>query len=316
VVNSTDPQCSGGVTIRNTPLVTVTSEGLVGKVRRQVESTLFPTGTPATVNCLPTETFQMALHASGTITMNGHYTIDSYNSSHGAYAQTTGSSAKVSMDSVANGAISTGSQGSIMGDAAVGPGGNPSQGISGDGVTGAKTTETDVVPMPMASIPTNLRNLGSMPDGVSLSAGLYWYSSASIQHAVTINGAVTIYVTGSFSVSGNGVLNKDGLPSNLTIIGTGDPANPQNVCTSVSIKGNGDFVGAIYAPQAAIALGGNGAMYGAAMGASITLGGGGNSGALHYDLALQQGGTAYTATPGSPLQTTGYTAVTWREIPF
>lgn len=90
VVNSTDPQCSGGVTIRNTPLVTVTSEGLVGKVRRQVESTLFPTGTPATVNCLPTETFQMALHASGAITMNGHYTIDSHNSSHGTYAQTKG----------------------------------------------------------------------------------------------------------------------------------------------------------------------------------------------------------------------------------
>ncbi len=140
-------------------------------------------------------------------------------------------------------------------------------------------------------------------------------------------GAVKIYVTGSISISGNGVSTAGNLPPNLLIYGTRDPTstNPacvgSNCCTSVSISGNGNFYGAVYAPAATISQSGNGAVYGSLTGNTINISG---NGGFHYDEALGHLGeiTTTTTTTGTTTVTTatynfsGYNRYSWREIAF
>jgi hypothetical protein len=101
----------------------------------------------------------------------------------------------------------------------------------------------------------------------------------------------------SFSLSGNLVLNGNGTASQFAYYGL--PAN-----TNVSISGNGAFVGTIYAPEAALALGGGGNntydLIGSAIANSITMNGHFN---FHYDEALEQTG---------PYRS--YVVTTWKEM--
>ena len=88
----------------------------------------------------------------------------------------------------------------------------------------------------------------------------------------------------SFSLSGNLVLNGNGTASQFAYYGL--PGN-----TSVSINGNGAFVGTIYAPDAALSLGGGGNntydFIGSAIANTISLNGHFN---FHYDEALESTG--------------------------
>jgi hypothetical protein len=101
----------------------------------------------------------------------------------------------------------------------------------------------------------------------------------------------------SFSLSGNLVLNGNGTASQFAYYGL--PAN-----TSVTISGNGAFVGTIYAPEAALTLGGGGNntydLIGSAIANSITMNGHFN---FHYDEALEQTG---------PYRS--YVVTTWKEM--
>jgi len=88
----------------------------------------------------------------------------------------------------------------------------------------------------------------------------------------------------SFSLSGNLVLNGNGTALQFAYYGL--PGN-----TSVSINGNGAFVGTIYAPDAALTLGGGGNntydFIGSAIANTISLNGHFN---FHYDEALEKAG--------------------------
>lgn len=112
------------------------------------------------------------------------------------------------------------------------------------------------------------------------------------------NGAsVKIYMQGpTFKVSGNGVVNDNGNASSLYYYGL--PSN-----TAIDFGGNGGFVGAIYAPQAAFALGGGGTnekdFIGGSVTKSVKMNGHFN---FHYDENLRRIG------PGR-----GYIPVTWAE---
>lgn len=93
---------------------------------------------------------------------------------------------------------------------------------------------------------------------------------------------VTFYVDGKVDITGNGVLNSSTIPSYLTFYGNPDPKSSQ----SISIAGNADFAGIIYAPNSDVAAkgGGNsGAIYGAIIANTIFFNGGTT---LHYDVAL------------------------------
>jgi hypothetical protein len=78
--------------------------------------------------------------------------------------------------------------------------------------------------------------------------------SMSGMSSITINTNATlvIYMKGaSTSIGGNGILNKNGKASSFQYLGT-----PEN--TSISVSGNGAFIGCIYAPSAAMSLSGGG----------------------------------------------------------
>jgi hypothetical protein len=130
------------------------------------------------------------------------------------------------------------------------------------------------------------------------------YSSIAItgQAKLCITGKVEIYVTGDINIGGNGIANLSGLPTNMMIY-----ALP--TCATVSIHGNGDFYGAVYAPSSAIQVSGNGSVYGALTGNTVQINGS-NGARLHYDEAL--GDLAASTT----YATTGFSRYSWREIPF
>ncbi len=101
------------------------------------------------------------------------------------------------------------------------------------------------------------------------------------------------------------------------IYGTADPNNAANETTSVSVHGNGNFYGAIYAPAAAITVDGtHGTVFGALTGQTVTL----NNGLLHRDETLQNlcqtTSTVVTTRSTSTYSTTGSKRYLWNEAPL
>jgi hypothetical protein len=140
-----------------------------------------------------------------------------------------------------------------------------------------------------------------------LTSGNYQLSSLSMsgQAKLAVTGNAVLYVTGSFSMSGNayikikpgaclklyvsgasasiggnGVVNETGYATNFFYYGL--PSN-----TSVSFSGNGEFIGILYAPNAAFTMNGGGSgdldFVGAAVGRTINMNG---HYKFHYDEAL------------------------------
>lgn len=108
---------------------------------------------------------------------------------------------------------------------------------------------------------------------------------------------VKIYMRGSsFNVSGNGIVNDNGNASSLYYYGL--PSN-----TAINFGGNGGFVGAIYAPQAAFSLGAGGKdkkdFIGASVTKSVKMNGHFN---FHYDENLRNIGPSR-----------GYIPIAWAE---
>lgn len=96
---------------------------------------------------------------------------------------------------------------------------------------------------------------------------------------ITAGSSLTIYVDGEVDAAGNGIVNVSGTPLNCQLFGT-------TSCTSVKITGNGEWVGTVYAPQAAAELkgGGNsGYMSGAIVADTIKFTG---NAWFHYDESL------------------------------
>ncbi len=78
------------------------------------------------------------------------------------------------------------------------------------------------------------------------------------------------------NIGGQGIINESALTTSFTYLGL--PSN-----TSVTIAGNGQLAGLIYAPNADITLTGGGNVYGAVMGKSLTMNG---TFQFHFDEAL------------------------------
>ncbi len=330
---------SYGNTVVNEPILLVTAEGIKGPVRRMITAAFLPvvpttTSETSTTTTVVTDPFSKAAHAQGNvapgtpaISLLGNNFTDSYDSRTGAYGgSNVHHQGDISTDVTSAGAISLGPNTTVNGSVAVGPSGNTGTAIVGTGaVTGTKTTEGATWNMPLPTIPTGVINSGSLSvsghSTVTLSAGTYWFSSISITGSAQLatTGAVKIYVTGPADIGGNGIATAGNLPPNLLIYGTADPTNPANTCTSVSIHGNGNFYGAVYAPAAAIQTSGNGEVFGALSGNTVLINGSGHGG-LHYDEALGHLGEITTTTTSTTTTTnytfTGYKRYSWREIAF
>ena len=240
----------------------------------------------AVVEVSPAGLFNFALFGDDSVTLTGNAKTDSYDSSAGSYnAATAGSEGDVGTNGIAAGSITLTGNAQVKGDAMIGTEGDPAAGITLTGnavVTGSKGTEDEEKDFPAVTIPGGVSNSGSLSVSGNTTrtypGGTYWWSSVSVSGngRLQFTGSAVVYVTGNVSISGNGINTSGNLPPNLLIFVSGTH--------SVSVSGNGNFYGGIYAPNSSVQISGNGAFYGAAMGRTVTNNG---NGGAHYDKALQ-----------------------------
>lgn len=93
------------------------------------------------------------------------------------------------------------------------------------------------------------------------------------------SGSLNIYCPGTVLIAGNGMVNNSNLPANAGIWGTAASPSTQ----SISVGGNGTFIGTVYAPNAAVTLDGNSGTCGAIIAKTATIAG---NGQFHYDTRL------------------------------
>ncbi len=118
--------------------------------------------------------------------------------------------------------------------------------------------------------------------------------------SLTINtgASMILYTNGNIDVHGNGLVNNNQAAQNL-IYGTNTTAGGQ----SITVGGNGQFIGAVYAPNASLTLqggGSSGQVSGSFVGNTVSMNGGTD---FHYDEAL---GNLVTGNP--------WGITNWREL--
>jgi hypothetical protein len=210
----------------------------------------------------------------------------------------------VGTNSKSNGAILLSGGTVDYGDMSVGPGGDPAKVILTSGgavIYGTKAT----LSQPKSMTPMSDTGGGtpvSITNGTTLTSGTYRVSSINLSGSgkATINGTVTLYVTGSINlsgssqivilpggsltiylkgsmnVSGGSIVNQTLDPHKLTIYGT-------STCTSVNYSGSSALYGVVYAPVATTSLSGGVNLYGSVVVKSVNISGGS---AVHYDVSL------------------------------
>ena len=237
------------------------------------------------------------------VSISGGY-VDSYDSTQGAYDEAHGSNVSIGTNSTAKGAINLSGGAVVYGDAYVGPAGDPAKSITASGGAVIYGTEK-VLSMPRNMTPRSDPGGGTpatFTNGTTLTTGTYRVNSINLSGGGvgTINGNVTIYVTGSLklsggsqvvilpggsltvylddklNVSGGSIVNETLDPHNLTIYGT-------STCTSINYSGNSAFYGVMYAPAAKMTISGGNDSYGSLIANSVNISGGA---AVHYDESL------------------------------
>ena len=133
---------------------------------------------------------------------------------------------------------------------------------------------------------------------------------------MVVTGKVVLYVMGDFTTSGSGYIYiapgaslelyvggaKATVSGGGVVNGSGNAANYSMKClpsvTTVVYSGSAQFVGTLYAPQAALTMSGSAAAIGALVANKIITSGGMS---FHYDEALGGGGSKYVVTSWAEL---------------
>lgn len=251
--------------------------------------------------------FEYGVFGDTSTTFTGNANIDSYNSATGNYG---GANAFPRGNIASDGAATLNGNANVIGNLTA-----ASASLNGNArVAGTATTTTGTVSLTgnaqvaggtaAGSTPnfdcsagtTSLPNLGTLNiqgnNTLVLAAGTYHYSSLSIagNGRLSLAGPTTIYVDGTVSVSGNGISTASNIPTNLMIIATGTGR--------VDISGNGDFYGAVYAPDSQVKNTGNGKIFGAVIADVYNQSGNGD---VHFDEALKN-----TSAPCSTVEMQSY----------
>jgi hypothetical protein len=126
--------------------------------------------------------------------------------------------------------------------------------------------------LPLGSTTPGSLNISTAAQSVTLAPGDYVAANLNVNApgAIRISpaGEVRIWVTGSLNLGGN--LNVNGIPRNLTILVTSGG--------SINFNGGGSFFGVLYAPTSTVIV--NSPVFGNVIGKSVTL----NTGAaVHFD---------------------------------
>jgi len=254
------------------------------------------------------------INAKGVISFSGNSTIDSFNSANPAYS--TGGlydstkheqNALVLTDSDAKPAIQI-STGTIYGSVDTGPTGTVSVGgtITGTTANNANVQINDVQPpftYGTGITPTNgSYNYNGTNYYYLLGTGNYNISTVSLTsgNALCVNGDAVLYVNGPFSIAGQsyiyiapggvlnmyingtgsfaggGIVNSSGYATNCFIYGLTN-------CTNVTYSGGAAFIGVMNAPDAAFSYSGGADFSGALTASTVTFSGGTS---FHYDESL------------------------------
>jgi hypothetical protein len=96
---------------------------------------------------------------------------------------------------------------------------------------------------------------------------------------VPAGSSLTLYAEGDVQLAGNGFTNTNAAPAAFQLWSTATGYRLQRI----SISGNGDLRGVIYAPEASVTINGNGSIAGSIIAKDLTFNG---NAAFHYDLAL------------------------------
>lgn len=257
---------------------------------------VFETSVTATATAAQLPALVGAVGANGDITITGNTTIDSYDSTQGAYDPSNPGS---NGDIAAAGDVSIGGSADVNGD--VTGGGTVS---TGDNVSGSTTVARRTVDYPSVDISGVVDNNDndSLPliqqggklvspldaDGnftltggqqYAMPPGVYLFNDLSLggQSSISISGPTDIYLTGDLDTSGGNLINSTEDPNNLRILMTGGTA---------VINASIDWYGLLYAPDTDVTIKGTADIYGAIIGNNVTASG---TGDIHFDEGLYIG---------------------------
>jgi hypothetical protein len=231
-----------------------------------------------------------------------------------------------------HGTVATGASGSVS----MGPNGTIGPTFSNPATTVAQAQSSGwvrndfAVDIPDVNLPSGASSWSSQGSlgNKTLSGGTYKATDITLKgnDTLTINGNVSIYITGSkaiamggngkivvsngatltiysagdMSIAGNGIVNNSTSDMNVQLYGL-------PTCTSVSLQGNGNWSGIVYAPEAAFSMGGGGSsgqFSGGVVANTIDMNG---EVVFHYDEALRNtfGGGAYNVASWKSYRWTG-----------
>jgi Tfp pilus assembly protein PilX len=247
-------------------------------------------GSTAQIEAWVQSTSGCGICASGDVSMTGGSTIDSYDSSKGAYNAALGGGV---FNKGSNGNVSSNGNISLSGSGTTIYGDATATGTVSGSVTGTKTTGAapqTYTPVgacgPPYSSGTGITggsynsSTGALSTGsheaLTFAPGTYCLSSISLgsHSTLTVSGATTINLTADTDLSGGDIVNP-GNPANLAI----------NSSSTAGLKVNGGANASmtINCPKCAVTINGGGSFYGSITAGSFTASGGA---LLHYDTKL------------------------------
>lgn len=269
--------------------------------------------------------FDQALFGHANLRVTGSVYTDSYDSRLGPYGPSNrGAEGDVATNGAATGAVTLIGSVTVNGEAGTGPNGTVSIG-SGCRVNGQTSSDIaeflpdPVVPSPLVSLSTTGPMCVSGNNSRSIGPGDYKYTELDLSGSgqlvirgptrlyvlgnqrtsgssrISVQGRVEVYAGGDVDVSGRGVENTSGLPTDFFLFGTA-------TCTDVRLSGSSVFYGAVYAPHATLTCTGNSDFYGGISAGSCVATG--NVG-IHYDRALRD--VSFEFVP------TSYELVAWQD---
>jgi hypothetical protein len=225
---------------------------------------------------------QFGIVGINSVTVSGNGNTDSYNSSTGTYPPVT-SGHKGTIAS--NGTMTFSGSSYVDGDAYVPAGHTPSK--SGSTVMyGTVKPLTTSLSYPAPTLPGSYTSLGAVNVSggtYTMPGGDYYATSVNFSGTTTVylTGPVRLYVSGSYSMSGGAIIKTY----------QNKAANFQLLMTSsspVSLSGQADFYGQIYAPLSAVTQAGAADIYGSIIGKTLNFSGSWQGG-VHFDEALGGG---------------------------
>lgn len=224
-----------------------------------------------------------ALFANSQLTMSGNAQTDAYDSRVAPYNPATATNeGHIATNASAPGMVSLSGNVKIKGDLVVGPGANPltAARLSGNAaILGDRVVATARNPMTPVQGRLAYKGMSTGDSVVRLEPGTYVVSSLNVggNGALNCTGPTDIYVAGDVHIAGNGIVASHDRAADVKIHIQGE--------RNVTISGNGNVYGLIYAPESHVKISGNAQIFGSVVGESIHHSG---NGKVHLDKALLQ----------------------------